>query len=71
METKNLSLSNEPTACTQPVITCKEAQDITTEEVLKLESFKGLSEEQAGELVASIKAFTQVVFFSCMGRKTA
>jgi hypothetical protein len=48
-----------------------EAADITIAEVLQLESFKGLSEEQAGELVASIKAFTQVVFFSCMGRKTA
>jgi hypothetical protein len=47
------------------------AADITTAEVLQLESFKELSEEQAGELVASIKAFTQVVFFSCMGRKTA
>lgn len=45
--------------------------DITAEEVLQLESFKGLSEVQAIELAASIKTFTQVVFFSHMGRKTA
>jgi hypothetical protein len=63
--------NNNPSNGLATVKTENEAADITTAEVLQLESFKGLSEEQASELVASIKAFTQVVFFSCMGRKTA
>ncbi len=45
--------------------------DITPKDVLKLDSFRELSGEQAAEIAATLKAFTQVVFFACMGRKTA
>ena len=71
MEINNLNRGVKKTALTPLIADGKEVQDITPEEVLKLESFKGLSSEQAGELVASIKVFTQVVFFSYAGRKTA
>jgi hypothetical protein len=47
------------------------AQDITAADVLELESFRGLSGEQAENLAAALKTFTQVVFMACTGRKTA
>jgi hypothetical protein len=71
METINLNPDSKKAARTNAVIASKDLQDITPEEVLQLESFKGLSVEGAGELAASIKTFTQAVFFSCMSRKSA
>ena len=37
-------------------------EDVTSEELLQLESFKNLSPLQAEELIATIKVFTAIVF---------
>lgn len=47
------------------------AQDITAADILELDSFRGFSEEQAQNLAATIKTFTQVVFMVCTNSKTA
>jgi len=38
------------------------AEDVTPEELLQLKSFKNLTMAQAGELIATIKVFTAIVF---------
>lgn len=47
------------------------AADITAADVLELDSFRGLSGEQAENLAAALKTFAQVVFMACTSRKTA
>lgn len=39
-------------------------KDITVREVKELSSFKGMTDEQAGELIKVIKEFTGIVFDS-------
>ncbi len=47
------------------------AQDITAADILELDSFRGLSGEQAEKLATTLKTFAQVVFMACADRKTA
>jgi hypothetical protein len=45
--------------------------DITADDIQELDSFRGLSGEQAQHLAATLKTFTEVVFMACTNRKTA
>lgn len=67
METNN----NNPLKVATTINAETQMLDITAEDVLELDSFRELSREQAAEMAATLKTFTQVVFFACMGRKTA
>jgi hypothetical protein len=62
---------NNPSAGRMAEKTATAAQDITAADILELDSFRGLPQEQAENLAAVLKTFTQVVFMACTGRKTA
>jgi hypothetical protein len=71
MKTNNLTNATDPPAissqsesgsATAPCVAAE--QDITPEELRALPRFKGLTDEQANELIATVKTFTQVVFYA-------